>query len=1172
LRTDRVSFTFGGSGRNHNSSNNNNNNSAVSLAAAGRSTSDESSNNHNNHNNHKTAAAAAGFWKISAQAQEFATQSMSTAVTRASTTRGSGSHSSTTTSTPGGAAGSHNSSIPCTEKEMKALMSMFVEIMGLSLNTEKLNALSKKQRAATSSRSPSHNNSSNNKGLFRFPQDIPAPPGGWPTDLVWPSMDANDGDDKEEHVEDEDSLPDLEDIPPEDREPADDTKEEATAEANRQQPQQQPQQQPASSTTPERLTTYSKIPVGFVAGIAVPEWEALERVAMEDALEQEERARKAAASAAASSGKQGKRTSPRLTIPPSTTTNPIDKRQSEREWQREQEKLITQWRQQVVSACQSNDASLLQVELEGAPLPTLSNKSNDEEGVTETVIQQCWLELAPHCLPKNRQSMEKGKECRFLLLNRILKSAPPQVLTTPLRNGRSVLHSACFYGDVDFVGLILQHASAFENLAKTCEESGWTPLHYAAVSGSVRTTQQLLLKEEAALAEKVTNDMHTWIKATGKGLSVEQLLQNLIHESPQKKVEMETHGMAVAELRKDMMHSKSSSSRYLQWLEQLLAHLQTGKLKSLTDAELKTMDDILVEDEPSKGEADDETLGKSEKSDSTQSNKKKKKKKKKAKQAEKTAAIPIAKQEPLLKPPTPTPTPIPAASSRDPLVSLLEGMGFEEGPIVKGIAACGGSDRATADTVIAWMLETNQTNDPDPVETTPLETTPNTDFVEAETPTRKSNLGSFTQKIEPENPDPSDSTDGERLAAERLANKREERRQRNREWNKKQEAQRTVPPPSAPSVPKQQPVPALTGTSSLSGRTVEFSHDAVTVASSVGDYGNDDLTVSTIGSRNTITQPTPSPAPSAPTPIQLYGTGAAPPLVQNTPPGFGSLVGGVAGGQLAEDVAASREPWKAAVPLQHYAAPLGLNHHLYSGLPPGIPETHPVGEDRARLPNNTAAALGGFQSPMGVPHVPFGVTHMPPPHQIRGVPFDSFSAPPVGYGGGGESFFAPPVSNAGSYMGAMGVGGGGLPGRMGSVPVTGGGLPVGRLPGHGGGASGLVLGNHGTPVGLVHGGGLQPMVPSLSQTSSFGFPSRSVDSSMIESISTGAGDIGGASLWGSAHVLPTTTSSGGGADASSSSLLRHLINDTGDRASNESSLFGEIGKEDESRRQRHSIW
>lgn len=1051
---------------------------------------------------------------------------------------------------------------------MKALMSMFVEIMGLSLNTEKLNALSKKQRAATSSRSPTHH--SNNKGLFHFPQDIPAPPGGWPTDLVWPSMDANDGDDKEERVEDEDSLPDLEDIPPEDREPTDDTKEEATAEANQ-------QQQPTSSTTPERLTTYSKIPVGFVAGIAVPEWEALERVAMEDALEQEERARKAAASAATSGGKKGKRTSPRLTIPPSTTTNPIDKRQSEREWQREQEKLIALWRQQVVSACQSNDASLLQAELERAPLPTLSNKSNDEEGVTETVIQQCWLELAPHCLPKNRQSMEKGKECRFLLLNRILKSAPPQVLTTPLRNGRSVLHSACFYGDVDFVRLILQHASAFENLAKTCEESGWTPLHYAAVSGSVRTTQQLLLKEEAALAEKVTNDMHTWIKATGKGLSVEQLLQNLIHESPQKKVEMETHGMAVAELRKDMMHSKSSSSRYLQWLEQLLAHLQMGKLKSLTDAELKTMDDILVEDEPSKGEADDETLEKSEKSDSTQTNKKKKKKKKKAKQAEKTEAIPITKQEPLLKPPTPTPT----ASSRDPLASLLEGMGFEEGPIVKGIAACGGSDRATADTVIAWMLETNQTNDPDPVETTPLELTPS---VEAETPTRKSNLGSFTQnftqKIEPENPDPSDSTDGERLAAERLANKREERRQRNREWNKKQEAQRTVPPPSAPSVPKQQPVPALTGTSSLSGRTVEFSHDAVTVASSVGDYGNDDLTVSTIGSRNTITQPTPSPAPSAPTPIQLHGTGVAPPLVQNTPPGFGSLVGGIAGGHLAEDVAASREPWKGAVPLQHYAraalptasAPSGLNHHLYSGLPPGIPETHPVGEDRARLPNNTAAALGGFQSSMGVPHVPFGVPHMPPPQQSRGVPFDSFSAPPVGYGGGGESFFAPPVSNAGAYMGPMGGVGGGLPGTMGSMPVTGGGLPVGRLPGHGGGASGLVLGNHGTPVGLAHGGGRQPMVPSLSQTSSFGFPSRSVDSSMIESISTGAGDIGGASLWGSSHVLPTSSSNGGGADASSSSLLRHLINDTGDKASNESSLFGEIGKEDESRRQRHSIW
>jgi hypothetical protein len=73
---------------------------------------------------------------------------------------------------------------------------------------------------------------------------------------------------------------------------------------------------------------------------------------------------------------------------------------------------------------------------------------------------------------------------------------------------------------------------------------------------------------------------------------------------------------------------------------------------------------------------------------------------------------------------------------------------------------------------------------------------------------------------------------------------------------------------------------------------------------------------------------------------------------------------------------------------------------------------------------------------------------------------------------------------------------------------------------------------------------------------------------MFESISTGARDIGSPSLWGSSNGLPTS----GGAD-SSSSLLRHLINDTGDRTStNESSLFGELGKDDESRRQIHSIW
>ena len=63
---------------------------------------------------------------------------------------------------------------PCSEKEMKALMSMFVEIMGLQMNTERLNS------TATSS-------SSSNSKLFSFPANVPPPPGGWPDDLLWPT-------------------------------------------------------------------------------------------------------------------------------------------------------------------------------------------------------------------------------------------------------------------------------------------------------------------------------------------------------------------------------------------------------------------------------------------------------------------------------------------------------------------------------------------------------------------------------------------------------------------------------------------------------------------------------------------------------------------------------------------------------------------------------------------------------------------------------------------------------------------------------------------------------------------------------------------------------------------------------------------------------------------------
>ena len=1152
LRTDRVAFTFG---------------SRSNGGSGGKSGNDNKS----------------SFWKISAEAKEIAANSIN-AVARASAAA-----AATTTSSPSsprnGAAmgapssstGNNNSSIPCTEKEMKALMSMFVEIMGLQMNTEKLNSVSKRHRR---------------KNLFRFPEDIPPPPGGWPADMTWPvAQDLEDYETEEDDTPEDDSVPDLEDIPVLDR---DKKRELADAEAAKH-----------FMGESERLTTYSQSPAGYVAGIAVPEWEALERVAMEDALEQEERARKAA-QAASNTGKKGKRGTQRVNIPTSPgSVDTTDKRRSEQEKQRQQEKAITQWRQKVVSSCQSNDTEAVKELLKNSPIHGPSGKGEPDESVSSH-IQQNLMDIAAQCLPKNRQSIEKGRESRSLLLDFVLKSPAPRVLLMPQRNGRSVLHTSCFYGDMAFVKLILENASAFENLAKTCEESGFTPLHYASLSGSSKTVQLLVKKEWSRLKDKVTNDTHTWDPLSGKGLSVTQLLRCVLKQSPGKNAGMETHGMAVAEVQKDMMGTKGSAARYCQWLEQIAFHLENNSMDSLSHDKLKQIDKLLIEDVNTKpSDNDDFSVNKSEKSDGGSTAPvagKKKKKKKKSKQNESKSESSEVKADQL----KPAPSARPSLVSNDPLVELLKGMGFEEGPVVKGIMACGGPDRATADLVIAWMLEQNQPEvsgsadaSVGQAEITATAVTPRVRQshpveISAETKVTIQETNSAVQ------------VDEEKLRAEKLAAKREERRQRNREWNKKQEAQRTIPTSTPTVFPKQQvlltspPVPSpvaapvaapapspapATGPVPLSGRTVEFSVDASNAMTSAGEYGkDDDLTVSTIGSRTTTTQSQSQPPPM--TTSNAVNSGPAynsNPSAQNTPPGFNSL-SNMGPSMMSTNSVKPSESWHSG-PLSAYQFPPstavastsvdalhppGLNPHLYSGLPPGIPETHPLVEERVRAPYRGELLSGG--SALG--HTP-GLEEGPPLLGGTGASGleslyqprmssqqDSFGVPGMLHQNpGGFSHY--PMSNP-NYS-AMDLGSSVYP-TSGMAHTVYTGAEVNKA--HFSAENSLFAQSRSDARYMGAGGasGGQSSVPPLS-ASPFGFPAPGIGSSMIESISTGNEDLGGSSLWNPSDVLS------GAAPEVTSSLLIHLIYDSENDNKKHESLFGaHHSSDDGSRNNNHSIW
>ena len=371
----------------------------------------------------------------------------------------------------------------------------------------------------------------------------------------------------------------------------------------------------------------------------------------------------------------------------------------------------------------------------------------------------------------------------------------------------------------------------------------------------------------------------------------------------------------------------------------------------------------------------------------------------------------------------------------DPLTVLLMGMGFEQAPVVQAIQALGGPDKATPDTVIAWMLD-HPTND---TSVAPQ----NKETKDSTTGSKKMTVSSHeATKEEEQAPGAVSSFDGSSTSSSRergkgagergsgsnkakteavsstqlnpqqkemLANKRkEEQRRRNREWNKKQEeaaipkhnTSRPIPLPTAlkvaPAPPMTVPATSSVATASHSAAssvptTMVTAHgnsnDVSTVASS--DAMNDDATISTIESSRATTISTIVSQPStmllqglpltqqpfsAPPPLQSY---SQPPQPQQAmpPPGFAS----------AAFDAVSRGS------NDHQSQRMG---HSYANRPPGIPESYPV------LQSGLGSAAGhldlgvqdtpGSSLLAGIPSAPAGMTidHLSP-----GMgPFDASSA------------------------------------------------------------------------------------------------------------------------------------------------------------------------------------
>eukprot|EP00980_Cylindrotheca_fusiformis_P007251 scaffold1525_cov142-Cylindrotheca_fusiformis.AAC.51 len=642
-------------------------------------------------------------------------------------------------SSTNGGNGNNKDGLPCSEGEMKALMNMFLEIMGMAADSEN-------NAEACNSSDNNYRGDDKTGQLFMFGNSsagVPSPPGGWTGeaaekmaaatarffadggswDTIRRTYGAVDGV-YDDYDEDDDSIPDLDEM----RELF-------------------KSQQKAHLASMKQTNEMSS------------DWGSIEQAAMEGVMEAEHQAQKAAKKR---EKKQRKKDRQKEEAAQKAAQAAAKKR----------EKAILSWRSRVVSACQSNEISKLEALLLESPL----HKTPDEEEAARSVILPHLEFLLPNCVAKNVSQLERGKEARKRLAEYVLSSDVP-VVFKPLRSGRAALHTACFHGDVQFLRLVLDSVTTLEDtealapkscLNLRCCESGWTPLHYAAVSGSKEVLETLLAAGCDTAA--VTDDTHTWRKRDGKGVNARELVQYITKEEHEKAIE--THGIALQEMTSTFYSQHSERKSFLKNLEHVF--------KRLIDVEnngYSSPKDLNI----TMAEAESNGAKESQTESASTRKRKKKKKKKQAQKAANSGSNPTDKKKA-------APSQSPAQEKQeeiDPLVAALFGMGFSEEQVNAAVKACGGTSRATADDLVTWILGQDADGN---VRDNANEESGSTSEHRRQAVVKETLEAPATSPIAIEEVKKAEAAAREEAAvARRLAAKREEQRRRNRAWNDREQ-------------------------------------------------------------------------------------------------------------------------------------------------------------------------------------------------------------------------------------------------------------------------------------------------------------------------------------------------------------------------------------------------
>ena len=300
-----------------------------------------------------------------------------------------------------------------------------------------------------------------------------------------------------------------------------------------------------------------------------------------------------------------------------------------------------------------------------------------------------------------------------------------------------------------------------------------------------------------------------------------QELVDLIHSGTYENV-LESHGVALQEMANVFFSSHSERRNFLKTLERVSKRLADVQTNGYSPLDYDRASSVPESDD---GNDSQSSIGNQEDPFREQENAASRKRKKKKKKNQKQQQLEQQKESESTKVGAATVESSGLAADcpqkeEDPMVTLLLGMGFSLDQITAAAKACGGTNRATADDLVAWIFGQDSQ---DAGETATAGTTEN-----QEEKLDESEFEEQATTVVKSTPQKSNKTDDDTMiseeearrnqeeaeeAARRLAAKREETRRRNREWNNREQARQKEEAKAkmakAMAVPQRPPAPAV---------------------------------------------------------------------------------------------------------------------------------------------------------------------------------------------------------------------------------------------------------------------------------------------------------------------------------------------------------------------------